>query len=59
MHYNRKLLMGILNDKVQIARAVKAKAIPIEDAPRGHAEFDAGAATKCMLEPNGYVLNKK
>jgi glutathione-independent formaldehyde dehydrogenase len=59
MRYNRKLLMAILNDKVQIARAVNAKAIPIEDAPRGYAEFDAGAATTNVLDPNGYVLNKK
>ncbi|TFD48817.1 formaldehyde dehydrogenase, glutathione-independent [Cryobacterium frigoriphilum] len=59
MRYNRKLMMAILNDKVQIAQAVNAKAIPIEDAPRGYAEFDAGAATKYVLDPNGYVLGKK
>ncbi len=56
MRYNRKLMMAILNDKVHIADAVNAKAIPIEDAPKGYAEFDAGAATKYVLDPNGYVL---
>ena len=56
MRYNRKLMMAILNDKVHIAQAVNAKAIPIEDAPLGYAEFDAGAATKFVLDPNGYVL---
>jgi len=55
MRYNRKLMMAILHDKVQIAKAVNAKAISIEDAPRGYAEFDAGAATKFVLDPNGYV----
>jgi glutathione-independent formaldehyde dehydrogenase len=55
MKYNRQLMMAILHDKVQIAKAVNAKAISLEDAPRGYAEFDAGAATKFVLNPNGYV----
>jgi glutathione-independent formaldehyde dehydrogenase len=55
MKYNRQLMMAILHDKVQIAKAVNATAISLEDAPRGYAEFDAGAATKYVLNPNGYV----
>lgn len=55
MKYNRQLMMAILNDKVQIGKAVNAKAISLEDAPRGYAEFDAGAATKYVLNPNQYV----
>jgi len=55
MKYNRQLMMAILHDKVQIGKAVNAKAIGLEDAPRGYAEFDAGAATKYVLNPNGYV----
>jgi glutathione-independent formaldehyde dehydrogenase len=55
MKYNRSLMMAILNDKVQIAKNVNAKAISIDDAPRGYAEFDAGAATKYVLNPNGYL----
>jgi glutathione-independent formaldehyde dehydrogenase len=55
MKYNRQLMMAILHDKVQIAKAVNAKAISLDDAPRGYAEFDAGAATKYVLNPNGYV----
>ncbi|MBG6213766.1 MAG: formaldehyde dehydrogenase, glutathione-independent [Cryobacterium sp.] len=55
MKYNRQLMMAILHDRVQIAKAVNAKAISLEDAPRGYAEFDAGAATKYVLNPNGYV----
>ena len=34
---------------------VHAKAISLEDAPKGYAEFDAGAATKYVLNPNGYL----
>lgn len=55
MKYNRQLLMAILHEKVQIAAAVNALAIPLEDAPAGYADFDAGAATKYVLNPNGYV----
>jgi glutathione-independent formaldehyde dehydrogenase len=55
MKYNRGLMMAILNDKVHIAKNVNAKAITLEDAPRGYAEFDAGAATKYVLNPNGYL----
>jgi len=59
MKYNRSLMMAILNDKTHIARNVNAKAISIDDAPRGYAEFDAGAATKYVLNPNGYLDSVK
>jgi len=55
MKYNRQLMMAILHDRIQIAKAVNAKAIPLQDAPAGYAEFDAGAATKYVLDPNGYL----
>ncbi|GAA1138906.1 formaldehyde dehydrogenase, glutathione-independent [Nesterenkonia lutea] len=57
MKYNRQLMMAILHDKIHIAEAVNAKVISLEDAPRGYAEFDAGAATKYVLNPNGYLNN--
>ncbi len=57
MKYNRQLMMAILHDKIAIAKAVNAKAISLADAPRGYAEFDAGAATKYVLNPNGYLDN--
>ncbi|WNV75554.1 formaldehyde dehydrogenase, glutathione-independent [Geodermatophilus sp. DSM 44513] len=55
MRYNRQLMMAILHDKVQIAKAVNAEVIPLEDAPRGYQEFDQGAAKKYILNPNGLV----
>ncbi|MFC8501792.1 formaldehyde dehydrogenase, glutathione-independent [Pedococcus sp. NPDC057267] len=55
MKYNRQLMMAILHDKVQIARAVNARPIPLTQAPQGYQEFDAGAATKFVLNPNGYL----
>ncbi|UKA55409.1 formaldehyde dehydrogenase, glutathione-independent [Arthrobacter sp. FW305-BF8] len=55
MKYNRQLMMAILNDRVSIAKNVNAKPIPLDEAPKGYAEFDAGAATKYVLNPNGYL----
>ncbi|MCE3291960.1 MAG: formaldehyde dehydrogenase, glutathione-independent [Arthrobacter sp.] len=55
MKYNRQLMMAILHDKVRIAKNVNAKPITLDEAPKGYAEFDAGAATKYVLNPNGYL----
>jgi glutathione-independent formaldehyde dehydrogenase len=55
MKYNRQLMMAILHDRVSIAKNVNAKPITLEEAPKGYAEFDAGAATKYVLNPNGYL----
>jgi glutathione-independent formaldehyde dehydrogenase len=55
MRYNRQLMMAILHDRVHIADAVDATPIPLEDAPRGYAEFDAGAARKYVLDPHGLI----
>jgi glutathione-independent formaldehyde dehydrogenase len=55
MRYNRQLMMAILHDRVQIAKAVNAEVIPLEDAPRGYQEFDQGAAKKYVLNPNGLI----
>jgi glutathione-independent formaldehyde dehydrogenase len=35
MTYNRQLMMAILHDRIQIAKAVNATAISLQDAPRG------------------------
>ncbi len=55
MRYHRRLMMAILHDRVQIAKAVNATPIPLEDAPRGYAEFDHGAARKYVLDPHGML----
>ncbi|WP_309070991.1 formaldehyde dehydrogenase, glutathione-independent [Arthrobacter sp.] len=55
MRYNRQLMMAILHDKAHIAKAVNAKPIPLDQAPQGYEEFDKGAATKYVLNPNGYI----
>ncbi|HWM03068.1 MAG TPA: formaldehyde dehydrogenase, glutathione-independent, partial [Actinophytocola sp.] len=55
MKYHRGLMMAILHDRVQIAKAVNATAITLDDAPRGYREFDQGAARKYVLDPNGFL----
>ncbi len=58
MRYNRQLMMAILNNKVQIAKAVNATVIPLEDAPQGYKDFDKGAAKKFVLDPHGMLGTK-
>ncbi|MUL41121.1 formaldehyde dehydrogenase, glutathione-independent [Streptomonospora sp. PA3] len=55
MKYHRQLMMAILHDRVQIAKAVNATPIGLEDAPRGYQEFDEGAARKYVLDPHGML----
>jgi glutathione-independent formaldehyde dehydrogenase len=55
MRYNRQLMMAILNDKVQIAKAVNATVISLDDAPKGYVDFDKGAAKKFVLNPNNLI----
>lgn len=55
LRYNRQLMMAILYDKVQIAKAVNATPLALEDAPDGYRAFDQGAARKYVLDPNGYL----
>ena len=55
MRYHRQLMMAILNDKVQIAKAVNATVISLDDAPQGYKDFDKGAARKYVLDPHHMV----
>jgi glutathione-independent formaldehyde dehydrogenase len=55
MSYHRSLMMAILHDKVQIAKAVNARPISLEQAPQGYAEFDSGEATKFVLDPHNVI----
>jgi glutathione-independent formaldehyde dehydrogenase len=55
MQYNRMLREAILHDRVPIARNVNATVIPLDDAPEGYQEFDAGAPKKFVLDPHGML----
>jgi aquaporin Z len=43
-------MMALLNDRLPIVKIVNAKAINLEDAPKGYAEFDKGIAAKFVLD---------
>lgn len=51
--YNRQLMQAILSDRAQIAKAVNATTISLDDAPRGYQEFDGGVARKFVIDPHG------
>lgn len=55
MRYNRQLMNAILHDRVQIAKAVNATIIPLEQAPKGYQDFDKGAAKKFVMNPHGMI----
>jgi glutathione-independent formaldehyde dehydrogenase len=55
MRYHRGLMNAILNDRVQIAKAVNATVITLDDAPQGYEDFDSGVARKFVLNPNDLI----
>jgi glutathione-independent formaldehyde dehydrogenase len=55
MRYHHGLMNAILNDRVQIAKAVNATVISLDDAPQGYKDFDSGAARKFVFNPNELI----
>jgi glutathione-independent formaldehyde dehydrogenase len=55
MRYHRALMHAILNDRVQIAKAVNATVISLDEAPKGYQDFDSGVAEKFVLDPHGLI----
>src|SRR5688572_14315813 len=49
MKYNRDLMNAILYDKIKPSRAVNVQVISLDDAPKGYADFDKGAAKKFVI----------
>jgi glutathione-independent formaldehyde dehydrogenase len=46
---------AILHDKVQIAKAVNATVISLDEAPKGYQDFDKGVSKKFVLDPHGLL----
>ena len=46
---------AIRPDRVQIAQAVDATPIWLDDAPQGYADVAKGAARKCVPDPHGLI----
>ena len=55
LRYNRQLMMAILHNRIQIAKAVNVEVITLDDAPRGYREFDRGASKKFVLDPHALL----
>jgi glutathione-independent formaldehyde dehydrogenase len=59
MRYHRGLMQAILHDRVQIAKAVNATVIALDDAPQGYKDFDSGVAQKFVLDPHDMLGGKE
>jgi glutathione-independent formaldehyde dehydrogenase len=55
MTYHRALMQAILFEKIQIAKAVNATTISLDEAPQGYQDFDKGAAKKFVIDPHGMI----
>jgi glutathione-independent formaldehyde dehydrogenase len=55
MRYHRGLMQMILHDRAQIAKAVNATVISLDEAPTGYKDFDSGVAKKFVLDPHGMI----
>jgi glutathione-independent formaldehyde dehydrogenase len=58
MKYNRGLMMAVLRERIQIAKAVNATVISLDEAPKGYADFDKGVAKKFVIDPHGTLKRK-
>src|SRR6266699_1029079 len=52
MKYNRNLMMAILHDKIQVAKAVNVQVITLDEGPGGYKDFDKGASKKFVIDPH-------
>ena len=55
MKYHRQLMEAILHEKIDIAKAVNATVINLQDAAEGYANFDDGVAKKFVIDPHGMI----
>lgn len=55
MKYHRDLMKAILSGNAQIAKAVNATLISLDQASDGYKQFDGGASKKFVIDPHGMV----
>ena len=55
MKYNRDLMKAILSGRAQIAKAVNATVISLDQAPDSYKAFDGGASRKFVIDPHGMI----
>ena len=57
MKYNRGLMMAILHDRIEIAKAVNVELISLGQAPEAYQAFDSGIPKKFVIDPHHSVRN--
>jgi len=57
LRYNRQLMNAILHEKIRPAKACNVTMISLDEAPKGYADFDKGAAKKFVIDPHKTVKN--
>lgn len=55
MRYHRDLMKAILSEKAQIAKAVNATVISLDEAPDSYKAFDGGASKKFVIDPHSMI----
>lgn len=55
MQYHHDLMKSILSGRAQIAKAVNATVISLDQAPKGYSDFDSGVAKKFVIDPHGMI----
>ena len=55
LKYNRQLMNAILFNKIKVAKACNVTVISLDEAAKGYADFDKGAARKFVIDPHGVV----
>lgn len=55
MRYHRDLMQAILSGKAQIAKAVNATVISLDQAPASYKTFDGGASKKFVIDPHSML----
>jgi len=58
LKYNRQLMQAILWDRLPIAKIVNVRVIDLEQAPQGYKNFDAGVASKFVIDPHRHSLGR-
>src|SRR6267142_2030902 len=55
LKYNRQLMQAILWGRLPIGEIVHVKVISLDQAPEGYKYFDAGVASKFVIDPHGQL----
>jgi glutathione-independent formaldehyde dehydrogenase len=55
MRYHKKLASAIMHGRIDVAKAVNATLISLDDAPKAYEAFDKGVARKFVIDPNSTV----